>query len=98
MAQALKQTERPTHRTVVLLRRSEKLKLERIASHEKVSSAEVIRRFIGFNDSLPGEEARLMEAALKIMSNAVAEANASLVKTNARLDKLHHELKKRAIR
>ena len=39
-----------------------------------------------------------MEAALKIMSDAIAEANASLVKTNNRLDKLHRELKKRDIR
>jgi hypothetical protein len=98
MARTSKQAERPTHRTVILLRHSEKLKLEHLASREKVSSAEVIRRFIGSYDSLPEGEEKLMEAALKIMSDAIAEANASLVKTNNRLDKLHRELKKRDIR
>jgi hypothetical protein len=98
MPRTAKQAERPTYRTVILLRRSEKLKLESLASREKVSSAEVIRRFIGSYDSLPEGEEKLMEAALKIMSEAIAEANASLVKTNDRLDKLHLELKKRDIR
>jgi hypothetical protein len=69
-----------------------------MASREKVSSGEVIRRFIETHDSLPGNEERLIEAALKVMSEAISEANASLVKTNARLDKLHLELKKRDIR
>jgi hypothetical protein len=98
MPRTVKQTERPTYRTVILLRRSEKLKLQNLASREKVSSAEVIRRFIDSYDSLPEGEEKLMEAALKIMSDAIAEANASLVKTNNRLDKLHLELKKRDIR
>jgi hypothetical protein len=93
-----KKTERPTYRTVVLLRHSEKLKLERIAAQERLSSGEIIRRFIGSHDALPSNENKVIEAALKIMSDAIAEANSSLIRTNDRLDKLHLELKKRDIR
>jgi len=98
MARTAKPVERPTHRTVILLRRSDKLKLASLASRGKVSSAEVIRRFIESHDSIPADEESLMESALKIMSDAISEANASLVRTNRKLDKLHRELKKRDIR
>lgn len=92
--------ERATYRTVVLLRRSEKAKLERLALKEKISSAEVIRRFIRHGDSLfkNKQEEEIIEAALKIISAAVSEANDSMVRTIDRLDKVHLELKKRDIR
>ncbi len=98
MPRTVKQPERPTHRTVVLLRRSEKLKLERIASREKISSGEVIRRFIGGSETFSSEEEKVIEAALKIMSEAIAEANQSMEKTIARLDELHLDLKQREVR
>jgi RNA polymerase-interacting CarD/CdnL/TRCF family regulator len=92
--------ERATFRTVVLLRRSEKLKLEKLASEENISSAEVIRRFIRHGDSLfkNKQEEEVIEAALKIISAAVSEANQSLTQTIDRLDRVHLELKKRDIR
>ncbi len=92
--------ERATYRTVVLLRRSEKAKLERIALKEKISSAEVIRRFIRHGDSLfkNKQEDEVIEAALKIISTAVSEANESMARTVDRLDKVHLELQKRDIR
>jgi len=100
MATSSASPERPTHRTVILLRRSEKLKLERLASKEKISSAEVIRRFIKHGDSLFAnkQEEKAIEAALKIISAAVSEANESMTRTIGKLDQLHIELEKRNIR
>jgi RNA polymerase-interacting CarD/CdnL/TRCF family regulator len=100
MASSTAPTERATHRTVILLRRSEKIKLERLASRENISSAEVIRRFIRHGASLlkNKQEEEVVEAALKIMSKAAAEANESLAQTIDKLDKLHLELESRSIR
>ena len=93
-------SERATYRTVLLLRRSEKLKLERLASKEKVSTAEVIRRFIRYGDTLfkNKQEEEVIEAALKMISAAVSEANQSLTRTIDKLDQLHLELSQRDIR
>jgi dephospho-CoA kinase len=92
--------ERATYRTVLLLRRTEKLKLERLASREKVSTAEVIRRFIRHGDALLRDKRddEVIEAALKIISTAMSEANESLTQTIDKLDRLHLELAKRDIR
>ena len=90
--------ERATHRTVVLLRPSEKLKLERLASSEHLTTAEVIRRFIQHGDVIfkNQQEEQVIEAALKIISSAVAEANDSMTRTMAKVDRLHEELAQRA--
>jgi RNA polymerase-interacting CarD/CdnL/TRCF family regulator len=100
MARATTSPERATHRTVILLHRRDKAKLERLAAKEKISSAEVIRRFIRHGDSLfrNKQEEEVVEAALKIISTAVSEANESLTQTIGKLDKLHLELAKRDIR
>jgi len=100
MAPSAISSDRATYRTVVLLRRSEKLKLERLASKEKISSAEVIRRFIQHGESLfkSKQDEEVIEAALKIISAAVSETNKSMTQTIHRLDQLHMELKKRDIR
>jgi hypothetical protein len=92
--------ERATYRTVVLLRRSEKAKLERIASKEKISSGEVIRRFIRHGDTMfkNKHEEEAIAAALKIISSAVSDTNKSLTNTMNKLDRLHAELAKRDIR
>jgi hypothetical protein len=92
-------SERATYRTVLLLRKSEKLKLERLASKEKVSTAEVIRRFIRHGDSLfkNKHEEEVIEAALKMISVAVSEANQSLTRTIDKLYRLHLELSQRDI-
>jgi hypothetical protein len=92
--------ERATYRTVILLRRSEKAKLERIASKQKISSAEVIRRFIRHGDAMlrSKQEEQVIAAALKIISSAVSDTNKSLTQTMNKLDRLHTELAKRDIR
>jgi len=97
MANPAPSSERATYRTVILLRRSEKLKLERLASTEKVSSAEVIRRFIRHGDASlkKKEEEKVMETALGMISAAVLEANESMTRTIEKLDRLHLELSKK---
>jgi len=92
--------ERATHRTVILLRPSEKLKLDRLAAEEKLTTAEVIRRFIQHGDAIfkNQQEEQVIEAALKMISTAVSEANDSMTRTIGRLDELHLELAKRDIR
>ena len=89
--------ERATHRTVVLLRPSEKLKLEQLASSEKLTTAEVIRRFIQHGDAIfqNQQEEQVIEAAMKIIAGAVAEANESMTRTMAKVDRLHEELVRR---
>jgi hypothetical protein len=100
MANSVTSSERATHRTVILLRRSDKAKLERLASKERITSAEVIRRFIRHGDDLfrNKQEDEVIEAALKMISTAVADTNASLTRTINKLDRLHDELAKRDIR
>ena len=91
--------ERATHRTVILLRPSEKLKLERLAAEEKLTTAEVIRRFIQHGDTIfkNQQEEQVIEAALKMISTAVSEANDSMTRTMGKIDKLHEELVSRNI-
>ena len=87
-------SERATHRTVVLLGKSDKLKLERMARKQKVSSAEIVRRFIRSGDQLlrSEQEEEVIGAALKMIAAAVSEANASLSRSVDRLDELHQSL------
>ena len=99
MATSSTSTDRATFRTVILLRRSEKLKLEQLAMREKVSSAEVIRRFIRSGEEMlkMQQDEEVISAALKIISASVAEANESLCNSIDRLDALHLELKQREL-
>jgi hypothetical protein len=99
MAVSSASSERATYRTVVLLRRSEKLKLERLASQEKVSSAEVIRRFIRSGEEMLKlqQDEEVIAAALKIIAAAVAEANESMTRTMDKVDALHLELQQRKV-
>jgi hypothetical protein len=91
--------ERATYRTVILLRKSEKLKLERLAAKEKISSAEVLRRFIRDGEALlrNKQEEEMMEAALRLISNAAREANESMTRTMEKVDRLHEEIMQRDI-
>ena len=94
MAASTSVSERATLRTVILLRKSDKLKLQRMARKQNVSSAEIVRRFIRLGDQLlrSEQEEEVLGAALKMMAAAVGEANASLSRSIDRLDELHHSL------
>jgi hypothetical protein len=91
--------ERATYRTVVLLRRSEKQQLERLAAKENISSAEVIRRFIREGEELlkAKQEEEMVEAVLKLISTAAREASESMVRTMDKVDRFHAEIMQRDI-
>ena len=94
MAASHPTSERATQRTVILLGKSDKLKLERMARRQKVSSAEIVRRLIRSGDQLlrSEQEQEVIGAALKMIAAAVFEANASLSRSIDRLDELHQSL------
>jgi hypothetical protein len=75
------------------------MKLERLAAKEKISSGEVIRRFIRDGEALLGnkQEEEMIEAALKLISTAAREANESMIRTMEKVDRLHEELMQRDI-
>jgi hypothetical protein len=89
--------ERATHRTVILLRPSEKRQLEHLAAKEKISSAEVLRRFIRDGESLlrNKQEEEMIQVALKLISTAAREANESMLRTMEKVDRLHEEIMQR---
>ena len=91
--------ERATHRTVILLRPSEKQQLERLAARENVSSAEVLRRLIRNGEGLLSnkQEEEMIEAALNIISQAARAASASMVRTMEKVDRVHAEIMQRDI-
>ena len=97
MASSAPSAERATYRTVVLLRKSEKLTLERLAANQNISSAEVLRRLIREGDSFfkDKHEEEVIRAALNLISTAAREANESMARTIAKVDKLHDELMER---
>lgn len=99
MASSAPSAERATHRTVVLLRKSEKLKLERLAKTQNLSTAEVLRRLINEGESFfhDKQEEEVIRAALNLISTAAREANESMTRTMAKVDKLHEELMQRDI-
>ncbi|RXH55641.1 hypothetical protein [Granulicella sibirica] len=91
-------SNRATSRTVVLLRASDRKKLEALAAQEEVSSGEIIRRSLDSYESLEArirkeEEEKMLLSGLSILQDALKTVNDSMNHTNAKLDKLHLELK-----
>jgi hypothetical protein len=90
-------SERANSRTVVLLRDSDRKKLEKLAAKEKVSSGEIIRRSLDSYKTLEArirkeEEEKMMESTLAMLLEALESANQSLENTCKRLDELHLQL------
>jgi len=90
-------SERANSRTVVLLRDSDRKKLEKLAAKEKVSSGEIIRRSLDSYKTLEArirkeEEEKMMESTLVLLMDALESANQSLESTCKRLDELHLQL------
>lgn len=90
-------SERANSRTVVLLRDSDRRKLEKLAAKEKVSSGEIIRRSLDSYKTLEArirkeEEEKMMESTLAMLLEALESANQSLESTCKRLDELHLQL------
>jgi hypothetical protein len=93
-------SERANSRTVVLLRNSDRKKLEKLAAREKVSSGEIIRRSLDSYKTTEArirkqEEEKMMEATLVMLMGALEDANRSLDNTCKMLDELHLQLNSR---
>jgi len=91
--------ERATIRTVVLLRPSEKRRLEQLAAKQNISSGEVMRRLILEGEELfkNKEQEEMVEAVLKLISTAAREASESMVRTMDKIDRYHEEIMQRDI-
>jgi anaerobic ribonucleoside-triphosphate reductase len=90
-------SERANSRTVVLLRDSDRKKLEKLATKEKVSSGEIIRRSLDSYKTIEArvrkeEEEKMMEATLAMIIEALEGANQSMENTCRKLDALHLQL------
>jgi hypothetical protein len=90
-------SERVNSRTVVLLRESARKKLEKLASKEKVSYGEIIRRSLDSYSTIEArvrkeEEEKMMEKTLAMLIEALEDANQSMEKTCRTLDNLHFQL------
>ncbi len=91
-----------TRRMVVLLSEKERRQLEKLASSEKVSAGEVVRRSFGTYHSLEERirrerKAEVVRTTLVMLAGGLAQVNESAAKTIARVDELHLELKKRGV-
>lgn len=96
-------SDRANSRTVVLLRTSDRKKLQGLAAKEKVSAGEIIRRSLDSYESLEArirkeEEEKMMESTLALLMDALKDANRSLESTARRLDDLHLQLNPRDAR
>jgi hypothetical protein len=101
MATASK-TEPTDTRLVLLIRKSERRRIEKLARTENVSVAEIVRRSIGTYQSIEANvrkqhEEQLMKSTIQMLEDTLATVNESIVKTCKKLDTLHVELEKRAI-
>jgi hypothetical protein len=83
MATATKQNA--SARMVVLLRPSEKLRLQRLARKERVSAAEIIRRSLAVYEELEGEENTKLLAE---MSSALDKTHEAIQQSLAAIDGL----------
>ncbi len=63
-----------TYRTVVLLRSSEKKRLEKLARQEKVSSSEIVRRSIQAYESSSSKEQQEVQSLVAEMNTALDKA------------------------
>ena len=81
-----------THRTVVLLRSSEKKRLQKLAREQNVSASEVIRRLIHASADLPAKEVEdthamfaEMNEALDVALEAVRSARIEVAENNRKI-------------
>ena len=91
--------ERSSARTVVLLKPSARRKLEKLAAEEHVSAGEIIRRSLDSYKTIEArvrkeEEEKLTKATLAVVTEALDNANRSLVDTCRTIDELHLQLQK----
>ena len=83
------------HRTVVLLRPSEKKRLERLARQENVSSSEIIRRSLQAYDSPSTQKEQEMKILIAEMNQALDAALQSIRSARAEVAENLAQIKQR---
>jgi RNA polymerase-interacting CarD/CdnL/TRCF family regulator len=102
MPRAASKPEPTNERLVVLLRKSERRRLEQLAAAEHVSAAEIVRRSLGTYETIEARirkqhEEELLESAVAMLSRELASVNESIEHTCEKLDALHLKLQQREV-
>jgi hypothetical protein len=102
MANAAAKSEPTDTRLVLLVRKSERKRIEKLARAENVSVAEIVRRSISTYQSIEASlrkkhEEELMKYTIQMLEAALTSVNESIAGTCKKLDALHVELVKREI-
>ncbi len=92
----LSKPEPTNDRLVVLLRKSERQRLEQLAAAEDVSAAEIVRRSLGTYETIEARvrkqnEEELLESAVAMLNNELTVVNKSIENTCTKLDALHRQ-------
>jgi len=99
MATAATKLEPADTRLVLLIRKSERRRIEKLARAENVSIAEIVRRSLATYESIEStlrkrHEEELMKATIEMLEAALTSVNESMAATFEKMDALHLELKK----
>lgn len=102
MASSATKLEPTDTRLVLLIRKSERRRIEKLARAENVSVAEIVRRSLGTYQSIEStlrkkHEEEMMKSTIEILEGALTSVNESIELTCRKLDALHVELKKREL-
>ena len=102
MARAARKSEAINDRVVILLRKSERRRVEKLAAAENVSTGEIFRRSLKTYQSIENrlrkqQEEELLTGAISMLDSALSGVNESIAATCDKLDDLHLELRKRAL-
>jgi len=89
-------------RVVILLRKSERRRVEKLAKAENVSTGEIFRRSLDTYQTIESrlrkqQEEELLVSAIAMLNAALSGVNESIADTCRKLDTLHIELKKREL-
>jgi hypothetical protein len=99
MAATAAKSEPTDTRLVLLIRKSERKRIEKLARAENVSVAEIVRRSLGTYESIEAtlrkrHEEELMKATIEMLEGALSSVNESMAATFKKMDALHLELRK----
>ena len=102
MPRRLSKPEPTNDRLVVLLRKSERQRLEQLAAAENVSAAEIVRRSLGTYETIEARvrkqhEEELLESAIAMLNSELTVVNESIENTCRKLDALHLKLQERDV-
>jgi RNA polymerase-interacting CarD/CdnL/TRCF family regulator len=101
-ADPIQKREAINDRVVILLRKSERRYVEKLAASENVSTGEIFRRSLETYQTIENrlrkqQEEEMLRSAITMLDSALSGVNESIAETCRKLDRLHLELKKREL-